>query len=37
MSPLYVKGLIDYGQQSQDPTSPSPTEGSKYWHTGDNR
>ena len=37
MSPLHVKGLIDYGQQSQDPTSPSPTEGSKYWHTGDNR
>lgn len=37
MSPLHVKGTIDYGQQSSDPNSPTPTEGSKYWHTGDNR
>ena len=37
MSPLYVKGLIDYGQQSANPTSPSPTEGSKYWNTSDDR
>jgi hypothetical protein len=37
MSPLYVKGTIDYGQQSADPTSPTPTEGSKYWNTADNR
>ena len=37
MAPLYINGLIDYGQQSSDPTSPSPTEGSKYWNTADNR
>jgi len=37
MSPLYVKGTIDYGQQSASPTSPTPTEGSKYWNTAENR
>jgi hypothetical protein len=37
MAPLYINGLIDYGQLSADPTSPSPSEGSKYWNTTDNR
>tara|TARA_R100000458_G_scaffold10696_1_gene8454 strand:+ start:999 stop:1871 length:873 start_codon:yes stop_codon:yes gene_type:complete len=37
MSPLYIGNLIDYGQKSSDPTSPSPTEGSRYWNTAEDR
>ena len=37
MSPLYVKGTIDYGQQSSNPNSPTPSEGSKYWNTAEDR
>ena len=37
MSPLYVGGAIDYGNKSSAPTSPSPTEGSMYYHTGQDK
>ena len=37
MSPLYVGGAIDYGNKSSAPTSPAPTEGSMYYHTGEDK
>ena len=37
MSPLYVGGAIDYGNKSSAPTSPAPTEGSMYYHTGQDK
>lgn len=34
--PILTGGIINYGQRSANPTSPTPTEGSQYWHTTDN-
>ena len=34
--PILTGGIINYGQRSANPTSPTPTEGSQYWHTNDN-
>ena len=37
MSPLYVGGAIHYGNKSSAPTSPTPTEGSTYYHTSEDK
>ena len=34
--PILTGGIINYGQRSANPTSPTPTEGSQYWHTTEN-
>ena len=34
--PILTGGIINYGQRSANPTSPTPTEGSQYWHTNEN-
>ena len=40
MSPIYIGTSdvkINYGVKTAAPTSPSPTEGSSYWHKTENR
>ena len=37
MSPIHCGGAIDYGNKSSAPTSPAPTEGSMYYHTGQDK
>ena len=34
--PIFTGGIINYGQRTSNPTSPTPTEGSQYWHTTEN-
>ena len=34
--PILTGGIINYGQRTANPTSPTPTEGSQYWHTTEN-
>ena len=35
--PILTGGIINYGQRTANPTSPTPTEGSQYWHTTENQ
>ena len=34
--PILTGGIINYGQRTANPSSPTPTEGSQYWHTTEN-
>ena len=34
--PILTGGIINYGQRTANPSSPTPTEGSQYWHTNEN-
>ena len=35
--PILTGGIINYGQRTSNPSSPTPTEGSQYWHTTENK
>lgn len=35
--PILTGGIINYGQRTANPSSPTPTEGSQYWHTTENK